>query len=209
MSDDAPRPVGPPDATSGHRQPRLPILVALLVAGVLIGFVATRPLGGSGTTTGSPAPTGSAGVGIAVGQLAPDFVGGAGAPLLAGMDGTPIHLGDFAGRPLWIVFWATWCIPCQEEAADIVAAFHEHRAAGLAVLAIDVQEPASAVRDFVAAHGIDYEVALDTSGAARALYGGWGLPIHFFVDGSGLIRDRLIGQLHRATMEERLRSILP
>jgi cytochrome c biogenesis protein CcmG, thiol:disulfide interchange protein DsbE len=210
MSDDAPRIPGAPAAAGRSSRRRLPVILGILVVGALIGFVATRPLGGTaGPATGSPGGSAPAGTGTLIGQSAPDFVGSGGTPLLAGMDGSPIRLADFAGRPLWIVFWATWCIPCQEEAADIVAAYHDHRDAGLAILAIDVQEPTAAVRDFVAQHGIDYQVGLDASGEARALYGGWGLPVHFFVDRSGVIRDRSIGQLHRSSMEERLQSILP
>ena len=79
-----------------------------------------------------------------------------------------------------------------------------HRAATTVLAA----KPTSAVREFVAQHGIDYRVALDASGDARTLYGGWGLPVHYFLDGGGVIRDRAIGQLTRTAMESRLRSIL-
>lgn len=173
MRDDAARTPGAPTVRGRSSRLRLPAILGVLVVGSLIGFVATRPLGGTaGPATGSAGASAPAGTGTLVGQSAPDFVDSGGAPLVAGMDGSPIRLSDFAGRPLWIVFWATWCIPCQEEAADIVAAYHEHRDADLAILAIDVQEPTAAVRDFVAQHGIDYQVGLDASGEARALYGG-------------------------------------
>lgn len=188
---------------------RLPAIAALVVVGAAVGFVATRPLGAPAQSTVSTSPGGSIVPGIGIGQAAPDFVRTSdGASLLTDVDGHPIRLADFAGRPLWIFFWATWCVPCQEEASDIVALYHAHRGAGLTVLAIDVQEPTSAVRDFVAEHGIDYRVALDASGDVRSLYGGWGLPIHFFLDAGGVIRDRSIGQLTRTTMESRLASIL-
>ena len=125
-------------------------------------------------------------------------------PLLVDLDGRPIRLADFAGRPLWIVFWATWCTPCQQEATDILAAFHAHRDDGLAVLAIDIQEPAAAVRAYVSGHDLDYTIGLDPTAAVRALYGGWGLPAHVFLDADGVIRDRYIGQLTAALMEQHL-----
>ncbi len=202
-----------PEASSRPARRRLPRVLAGLAVIILaasVAFLATRPLGGATASPPSVAATGSPVPGSQVGRAAPDFVssGDGGTPLLMDMDGNPIRLGDFAGRPLWIVFWATWCTPCQEEAGDIMAAYHAHRDAGLAVLAIDVQEPATAVRDFVAQHGVDYEIGLDASAQVRSLYGGSGLPVHFFLDRNGVIRDRSIGQLSRASMEEHLLAIL-
>jgi cytochrome c biogenesis protein CcmG, thiol:disulfide interchange protein DsbE len=180
------------------------VVVGLVAAGA---WLATRPLG----TGGPPGPVGTGAAsetGIEIGDAAPELTGADGTPLMKDLDGAPVRLADYAGHPVWVVFWATWCTPCQEEAADIVAAYHAHRGAGLAVLAIDVQEPTASVRDFVAEHGLDYRVALDPTAAIQARYGGWGLPVHYFLDARGTIRDRYIGQLTRETMEERLSTIV-
>ncbi len=179
-------------------------VVCLVAAGA---WVATRPLG-SGGSPGAVGTGAATATGIEVGDAAPELTDANDAPMLKDLDGAPVRLAEYAGHPVWVVFWATWCTPCQEEAADIVAAYHAHRAAGLAVLAIDVQEPAASVRQFVAEHGLDYRVALDPTAAIQARYGGWGLPVHYFLDQHGTIRDRYIGQLTRETMEERLRTIV-
>ena len=180
----------------------------LLAAAVL--YVSALRLGG--TATPSPGsgffPLGSATAGIAIGQAAPDFVGADRRTLLTDLDGSPVRLADFAGRPLWIVFWATWCTPCQEEADDIKAAFHAHADDRLAVLAIDIQEPAAAVRAWVDEHDLDYAIGLDPAGEVKDLFGSWGLPSHFFLDGDGVIRDRYYGQLTPTLIEQRLRTIL-
>ena len=184
---------------------------------VLIGaaaYVSTRPLGGAPTAARVPgasfAAIGSAGEGVGIGQSAPDFVGADDdqMPLLVDLDGNPIRLDDFAGKPLWIVFWATWCTPCQQEASDIRASYHAHRGDHLAVLAIDIQEPAAAVREYALSHDLDYAIGLDPTAAVKALYGGWGLPSHFFLDGNGVIRDRYLGQLTGELMEQHLRAII-
>lgn len=201
---------------SDHREPRAPArrtarrFVVLFGAIVLMGTAAAvSNLGLGGAPTASP---GTAGVGAdtMIGQAAPDFVGagGKGASLLASLDGKPIRLGDFAGKPLWIVFWATWCAPCQQEASAIRTAYHAHRDDNLAVLAIDLQEPAAAVRDYVRANHLDYAIGLDPTGAVRDLYGGWGLPSHFFLDGAGVIRDRYLGEMTAALMEQHLQVIV-
>jgi peroxiredoxin len=183
---------------------------------VLIGsaaYVSTLPLGGPAAASRSADATfyalGTAVEGVGIGQAAPDFVTGDDhKPLLMDLDGKPIRLADFAGKPLWIVFWATWCIPCQEEVSDIRASYHAHADDGLDVLAIDIQEPTVAVREYALSHDIDYTIGLDSTGAVKDLYGAWGLPSHLFLDGHGVIRDRYLGQLTRELMEEHLIAII-
>jgi cytochrome c biogenesis protein CcmG/thiol:disulfide interchange protein DsbE len=178
------------------------------------GYVSTVPLGGAPTASRASDAgfyaLGTAMAGVGIGQSAPDFVGGDdhGEPLLVDLAGIPIRLHDFAGKPLWIVFWATWCTPCQQEASYISASYNAHRGDNLAVLAIDIQEPAAAVREYALSHDLDYAIGLDPRAAVRALYGAWGLPSHFFLDGDGIIRDRYFGQMTGELMEEHLRAII-
>ncbi|MEO8570543.1 MAG: TlpA disulfide reductase family protein [Chloroflexota bacterium] len=190
---------------------RLAFGTALLVLVVAAASIASMRIGA--TSAGWPLPSGSfvatGRAGIAVGDTALDFVGDDGrVPLLVDLDGRPIHLADFAGRPLWIVFWATWCTPCQLEAADILAAYHAHQGDGLAVLAIDLQEPAATVRDYVRMHDLDYAIGLDATAAVRTQYAAWALPSHIFVDGRGVVRDRYLGQLTANLMEEQVRALV-
>lgn len=176
-------------------------------------YVSTLPLNGASPGARAPGTSfqvlGTAMEGVGIGQAAPDFVGtDHQEPLLKDLDGEPIRLGDFAGKPLWIVFWATWCTPCQLEASDIRAAYHLHRDDHLAVLAIDIQEPAGAVREYALSHDLDYAIGLDPSAAVKAMYGAWGLPSHFFLDRDGVIRDRSFGQLTGELMEQHLQAII-
>jgi len=199
---------------SPHRNARR-LTLGLALAGALVtaAYVAMLPLGGVPSSLSGPGASlfvvGPA-EGVGIGTSAPDFVGGEGGQmaLLNDLDGKGIRLHDFAGKPLWIVFWATWCTPCQQEASGIRAAYHAHRSDGLAVLAIDIQEPAVAVREYAVSHDLDYIIGLDPTAAVKTLYGGWGLPSHFFLDRNGVIRDRYLGQLTGELMEQHLQTII-
>ena len=193
---------------------RVGLALAALGLALAIVSIALLPIGRLPAPAGAagsidPAAGGPAG-GVAIGALAPEFptTGNPGTSLLTGLDGAPIRLADYAGRPLWIVFWATWCTPCQAEASDIRALYRAHRSDDLAVLAIDVRESTAVVRDFVARNGLDYPVGLDPTAAVEGLYGQLGLPGHVFVDGRGVIRDRAAGQLTRDLMEAHLATII-
>ncbi len=192
-----------------RRPARIAAASAVAVVLALGFYVFTQPVGSLFGSAGSSRPDASDMARVGTGGPAPDFVTADGSTtLLLGLDDRPIRLAEFAGRPLWIVFWATWCIPCQEEAAHIQAAYQAHEPDSLAVLAIDVQEPTTAVRDYVTSHGISYTIGLDPTAAVMALYGARGLPSHVFVDRGGLIRDRYAGQLTADTMELHLDAIL-
>lgn len=207
----------PPDPAhrqaSAHRWTRrFGAVLGLLAVLAAAAYLSTLPLGDPPTSMPTLDPDhaiGHVARGVGIGEAAPDFMAADGTgSLLVDLDGNPIRLQDFAGRPLWIVFWATWCTPCQQEAPDIRDLYHAHRDDDLAVLAIDIQEPAAAVREYAIGQDLDYAIGLDPRAAVRDLYGGWGLPSHLFLDGDGTIRDRYLGQMTRALMEEHLRTII-
>lgn len=212
MQSPAPNPLDRPVGAAPRRRasPARVAAAAGVTAVLALGlFASTQPIGSLFGSVGSSRPDVSDPARGGTGGPAPDFVNADGStPLLRGLDDRQIRLADFAGRPLWIVFWATWCIPCQEEASHIEAAYRAHAPNGLAVLAIDVQEPTAAVRDYVASHNLSYAIGLDPTAAIMALYGARGLPSHVFVDRAGVIRDRYAGQLTAATMEAHLGAIL-
>ena len=179
-----------------------------IVALVALVYVATRPLGG-----GEPLPSffviGSAGPGVQIGQVAPGTAtAGSPALRLVGIDGSPVSLADFAGRPIWIVFWKTACEPCEAEAADVAAATAAHGGDGLAVIGIDVWDTAAAVKDYAAAHQLQIPVAVAVGSAAMDAYGVWGAPTHYFIDRTGVIRGRHFGPMTRALIDQNLRLII-
>lgn len=190
-------------------------LLGTPIAAILLWIIVTSPIGPSGEGGAGVVPgatfylLGPETQGLQVGQRAPDLVGAAGGRevRLTGLDGRPIRIGDFRGRPLWIVFWATWCPPCQKETPDLRAAYEAHRSDGLALVAISLQEPGAVVRDYARRQGLTYDIAMDETGAVSAAYGVFGLPTHYFVDPNGVIRDRYFGPLTREQMDERIALI--
>jgi peroxiredoxin len=181
----------------------------VVLAAVAIGVLATRPLGGE------PGPSffviGSAQPGVQIGQVAPGTAHAPAAPALklVDLDRSKLTLGDFDGKPLWIVFWKTDCEPCEAEAADVAAAYAAHRGTGLVLLGIDVWDPVAVVHDYAADHELAYPIAIDPSAAFMAAYGVWGAPTHYFIGSDGIIRDRYFGPMNTDLIETGLRAILP
>ncbi len=190
---------------------RLPTAVAiplLVLAAVAVGVIATRPLGGE--PEASFFVIGSAQPGVQIGQIAPGTAQAPPAPALklTDLDGSPLALGDFDGKPLWIVFWKTACEPCEAEAADVAAAYAAHRGTGLVLLGIDVWDTVAVVHDYAADHELAYPIAVDPSAAFMDAYGVWGAPTHYFIGSDGIIRDRYFGPMNTDLIETSLQAIL-
>ena len=139
-----------------------------------------------------------------LGSPAPDFT----LKTLAGVRAT---LADYAGRPVFINFWASWCTPCRGEMSDIIAAYNLHRDQRLQVLAINLtdQEHMSDVRRFVDEFQIPFPVLLDQSGKARKSYALHGVPTSVFIDAQGIVRLVNPGPITTATIQRGLAAILP
>jgi thiol-disulfide isomerase/thioredoxin len=104
------------------------------------------------------------------------------------------RLADFAGRPVLLNFWATWCGPCRTEMPEFER-FQQQAGSSATVVGVDLQEDAATVETFLRQYGITYRIALDEDGRVAARYGVTGLPTSVFVDRSGVARDRVVGPL--------------
>jgi thiol-disulfide isomerase/thioredoxin len=113
-------------------------------------------------------------------------------------DGELLKISTFAGRPLLVNFWATWCPPCVEE-LPLLNRFHQdQRARGWRVLGLAVDQP-SAVRAWLKKTPLDFPIAMaglggtDLSKRMGNLTGG--LPFSIAFSASGDVLQRKTGQL--------------
>ena len=136
-----------------------------------------------------------------VGKASPDF-------LATTVDGKTVRLSDFKGKPVWLTFGASWCQPCRAENPDIQAMSEALMESDLIVLAIFVSEDASVVRDYADRVGLTYRKIADPGTRIASEYWILGIPSHFFIDRSGVLRILRIGSLDLAAMEAALKGIL-
>ena len=136
-----------------------------------------------------------------IGDRAPEFV-------LADLDGNPLRLADLRGRPVIVNFWASWCGPCVDEFPILVEASVAHRADGLLVVGIVYRDRSAPARDFMSRMGATWPTAMDPDESVATAYGVIGPPETFFIDRSGVITGRQIGQLSASDLEQGLARIL-
>lgn len=193
------------------------LLVALAAAGAaLFAAALNAPIVGPGPPglpdpRSSFYPVGAPREGPQVGQPAPELEGVVDRRTvgLTDLDGRPIRLADLRGRPVWLNFWATWCPPCQAETPTLRDAYERHRAEGLALVAVAVQETTvEDVRAYARSYGLGYTIGFDAESAIFRRYGIFGLPTHFFIDRDGVVRRVILGPVSADQAERYVGEIL-
>jgi cytochrome c biogenesis protein CcmG/thiol:disulfide interchange protein DsbE len=155
------------------------------------------PACGHGTASQS-APAQSASV--AVGKMAPNWDE-------KSLPGPTLALASLRGKAVYLNFFATWCPPCNQEASAIDALQRRYGARGLQVVGVDVLEDARKAAQFRAEHHVSYPVVVD-AGVLRDQYKVNGLPVHVFIDRTGVVRTIAVGELSAADMRRNVERIL-
>lgn len=119
--------------------------------------------------------------GTEVGDLAPDF-------RLAQLDGSKLTLDDLHGQPAVLVFWASWCQFCREEAPDVNKLADDFAARGVHVFGVNVRESQARTESGIKNFGIRYSVVRDTDGKTARDYNVDGIPTVLFLDREGTVR---------------------
>ncbi|MBI5747589.1 MAG: TlpA family protein disulfide reductase [Nitrospinae bacterium] len=127
---------------------------------------------------------------------------------LKDLNGNEVKLSSLKGKPVIINFWATWCYPCREEIPDLQKSYDENKDKGLVILGVNIKENVSKVSKFSKDYKMTYPILLDIEGTISDAYRVFGIPMSFFIDRDGLIKDSFIGMLTKEDLSKKLAAIL-
>jgi peroxiredoxin len=129
---------------------------------------------------------------------------------LKDLDGDTHELYALRGRPVVVNFWATWCTPCRVEMPELQAVYEQHIDEGLAILAVNFDEPAETVsRFFQDEMGLKFTPLLDIDGLVAERYGVYNFPSTFFISKEGIVQSIHRGPMVRQQIEDHLSRIIP
>jgi cytochrome c biogenesis protein CcmG/thiol:disulfide interchange protein DsbE len=145
-----------------HRKGYIRIVIVALVAG----FVGCAGLGGTSAHT-----------------AAPDFA-------LKDASGKAIHLSDFAGKVVFVDFWASWCDACRSSIPQYQSLFKRYGSGGFMIIGVSEDDSPEDAYRFASAHQVTYPIVADTKHTTLVAYRAEGLPTAVLVDRTGKIQHQ-------------------
>ena len=160
----------------------------ILVWGLLLGLLAILGLGLIRSQQGA----------VGVGAMVPDFT-------LTTFDGGTIDIRELRGQVVVINFWASWCKPCEQEAAELEQAYQQYKDQGVAFLGVDYVDTDREAMAYLEKFGITYPNGPDLGTRISQAFRIRGVPETYIVGPDGQLAAIKIGPYQ--SLEEIVRQI--
>jgi cytochrome c biogenesis protein CcmG/thiol:disulfide interchange protein DsbE len=121
-----------------------------------------------------------------------------------------ISLTDLHGKGVVLNFWASWCKPCEEEAAELEAAWRAYKDKGIMFVGVDYLDQDPAAKRYLQKFNITYPNGADLASKISKRYTIRGVPETFFINPQGkIVGCRKIGPLSASELRQRIAEIVP
>jgi len=148
------------------------------------------------------------GWGVVQGNSGPREAGPAPDFNLQTFDGKTITLSQFRGQVVVINFWASWCVPCREEANYLESTWRKYRGQGVVFIGVNWVDTNKEALAFLEEYGITYFNGVDLGTKIAQAYRLQGIPETFFVDQAGVLRGVQIGAFQPPQLDDKIEALL-
>jgi thiol-disulfide isomerase/thioredoxin len=138
-------------------------------------------------------------------SASPSYPAAAGFTLPAlGQTGQQVSLGQYAGKPVIVNFFASWCPPCQQE-TPLLASWYKQEHGRIALLGLDENDTTANALKFAQSKGVTYPIGFDPNVHVAPAYNVDSLPQTFFLNAQHHIVDHVLGGVTKADLAKGLR----
>ena len=132
---------------------------------------------------------------------APDFS-------ITGFDGHGATLSKLRGHVVIINFWASWCVPCREEAAYLEQTWRKYKDKGVIFIGVDYVDTEKEALDYIKDFDITYINGPDIGTRISQSYNIQGVPETYYVAKNGELRGVHIGPLKSPELDQKIEELL-
>jgi cytochrome c biogenesis protein CcmG/thiol:disulfide interchange protein DsbE len=123
--------------------------------------------------------------------------------------GGEVQLADLKGKVVLLNFWATWCGPCEVEIPWFIEFERKYKDRGFTVLGVSFDDDGwISVRPYMAAHKINYRIAIGSDELSQVYGGVDSLPTSFIIDRNGRIAATHVGLVDKRDYQDEIIKLL-
>lgn len=104
-----------------------------------------------------------------------------------------VNLDELRGTPVVLNFWASWCVPCREEAPLLRRGAERWRARGVLFVGLNMQDVTEDARTFLREYELNFPQVRDGTNETARRWGATGIPETFFIDARGRVVAHVVG----------------
>jgi cytochrome c biogenesis protein CcmG/thiol:disulfide interchange protein DsbE len=123
-------------------------------------------------------------------------------------DGSTATFADYAGTPLVVNFWASWCPSCVAEMSAAFLPAQQRLGDQVAFVGLNIQDERSKAEELAAETGVLFDLAEDADGALYVELGGLGMPFTVFINADGEVVDEHNGPLTEGQLVDKIEEVL-
>lgn len=118
-------------------------------------------------------------------------------------------LAAYRGRWVMVNFWASWCVPCRDEAKALNRLQEERGGPSFTVVGVDSNDLSPDARAFVKRYGVDYPQLRDAHDELNHEFGTTGVPESYLFDPRGRLKLPWRGPIDEQILRERFLPLIP